>query len=248
MLTIQFLCPLPTVCMLVRRGSLKNSAASGKGNHLHQPSPERKGRCQKLAGLIGTGTLFNDSCSLNISGSEKSRRGACWKSTSRCALSTAKHSADAGRTDGASAAAFIKPLNPDLLYGNVLASGVGVGTLPCYRATASTVIGPSRPVRKIHPAGAQPGNACRATEPAAAERDGESKTILSAHLSLIQDENLQAISVALWQNSIRGWGRHHQQYGAGLRQTICFCQRLSRERVSDIRDISEQLLHITWPN
>ena len=42
-------------------------------------------------------------------------------------------------------------LNPDLLYGNVLASGVGVGTLTLLKATASTVIGQSPPVRKIPP-------------------------------------------------------------------------------------------------
>ncbi len=60
-------------------------------------------------------------------------------------------------------------LNPDLLYGNVLASGVGVGTLTLlqsdsldsYRAIPASV-------RKTPPGWSTAGNACRATEPAAA--------------------------------------------------------------------------------
>ncbi|XNM47541.1 hypothetical protein ACLK17_14695 [Escherichia coli] len=59
-------------------------------------------------------------------------------------------------------------LNPDLLYGNVLASGVGVGTLTLlqsdsldgYRAIPASV--------QIPPGWSTPGNACRATEPAIA--------------------------------------------------------------------------------
>ena len=60
-------------------------------------------------------------------------------------------------------------LNPDLLYGNVLASGVGVGSLTLLQSDSldSYRAIPAECAR-LHPAGAQPGNACRATEPATA--------------------------------------------------------------------------------
>ncbi len=80
------------------------------------------------------------------------------------------------------------------------------------------------------------------------ERDGESKTILSAHLSLIQDDEFAG-------NIRRLMTEQHQGLGAAIISNMeQVCAKLSasasdylRERVSDIRDISEQLLHITWP-
>jgi Phosphocarrier protein HPr/phosphoenolpyruvate--protein phosphotransferase (EC 2.7.3.9)/PTS system IIA component len=78
--------------------------------------------------------------------------------------------------------------------------------------------------------------------------DGESKTILSAHLSLIQDDEFAS--------NIRRLMRDQKQ---GLAAAIIdnmedICAKLLasssdylRERASDIRDISERLLHITWP-
>ena len=98
--------------MLVRRGNLKEQCSQWQSeitfiNHRQNAKADAK---SSLA-LIGTGTLFNDSCShLNISGSdeEQARRvlervhpGALYRQRQR--------SAYAGRTDGASAAAFIKP-------------------------------------------------------------------------------------------------------------------------------------------
>ncbi|WP_248638368.1 phosphoenolpyruvate--protein phosphotransferase, partial [Citrobacter koseri] len=80
------------------------------------------------------------------------------------------------------------------------------------------------------------------------ERDGESKTILSAHLSLIQDDEFAG-------NIRRLMDEQHKGLGAAIIANMeQVCDKLSssasdylRERVSDIRDISEQLLHITWP-
>ncbi|MFP1453726.1 phosphoenolpyruvate-utilizing N-terminal domain-containing protein [Escherichia coli] len=59
------------------------------------------------------------------------------------------------------------------------------------------------------------------------ERDGESKTILSAHLSLIQDDEFAGNIRRLMTTASGAGGGDHQQYGAGLRQTFCLCQRLS---------------------
>ncbi len=80
-------------------------------------------------------------------------------------------------------------LNPDLLYGNVLASGVGVGTLTLLQSD-------SLDSYRVIPASAQDSTLLEHSLATLAEqlnqqlreRDGESKTILSAHLSLIQDD------------------------------------------------------------
>lgn len=90
MLTIQFLCPLPNGLHARPAWELKEQCSQWQSeitfiNHRQNAKADAK---SSLA-LIGTGTLFNDSCSLNISGSDEEQGGACWKSTSRCALSTA---------------------------------------------------------------------------------------------------------------------------------------------------------------
>lgn len=137
-------------------------------------------------------------------------------------------------------------LNPDLLYGNVLASGVGVGTLTLLQSD-------SLDSYRAIPASAQDstrlehsGNAAEQLNQQLRERDGESKTILSAHLSLIQDDEFAG-------NIRRLMTEQHQGLGAAIISNMeQVCAKLSasasdylRERVSDIRDISEQLLHIT---
>ncbi len=90
MLTIQFLCPLPNGLHARPAWELKEQCSQWQSeitfiNHRQNAKADAK---SSLA-LIGSGTLFNDSCSLNISGSDEEQRGACWKSTSWCALSTA---------------------------------------------------------------------------------------------------------------------------------------------------------------
>ncbi|RAX34172.1 UNVERIFIED_CONTAM: hypothetical protein DQE83_15620 [Escherichia coli] len=109
MLTIQFLCPLPNGLHARPAWELKEQCSQWQSeitfiNHRQNAKADAK---SSLA-LIGTGTLFNDSCSLNISGSDEEQAragrvhpGALYRQR--------QHSADAGRTDGASAAAFIKP-------------------------------------------------------------------------------------------------------------------------------------------
>ncbi|MFP1462622.1 hypothetical protein ACLB1E_16110 [Escherichia coli] len=87
-------------------------------------------------------------------------------------------------------------LNPDLLYGNVLASGVGVGTRPRHKRQPRQLSG--------NPASAQDSTRLEHSLATLAEqlnqqlreRDGESKTILSAHLSLIQDDEFAGKTVA----------------------------------------------------
>lgn len=110
MLTIQFLCPLPNGLHARPAWELKEQCSQWQSevtfiNHRQNAKADAK---SSLA-LIGTGTLFNDSCSLNISGSDEEQSGACWKSTSSALYRQRQRPAYAGRTDGASAAAFIKP-------------------------------------------------------------------------------------------------------------------------------------------
>ena len=92
MLSIQFLCPLPNGLHARPAWELKEQCSQWQSeitfiNHRQNA----KGRCPKSSlALIGTGTLFNDSCSLNISGSdEEQARRRAGRVLSRCALSTA---------------------------------------------------------------------------------------------------------------------------------------------------------------
>lgn len=131
----------------------------------------------------------------------------------------------------------------------MLASGVGVGTLTLlqsdsldsYRAIPASAQDSTRLEHSLATLAEQLNQQLR-------ERDGESKTILSAHLSLIQDDEFAG-------NIRRLMTEQHQGLGAAIISNMeQVCAKLSasasdylRERVSDIRDISEQLLHITWP-
>ena len=72
MLTIQFLCPLPNGLHARPAWELKEQCSQWQSevtfiNHRQNAKADAK---SSLA-LIGTGTLFNDSCSLNISGSDE---------------------------------------------------------------------------------------------------------------------------------------------------------------------------------
>ncbi|MEG0054266.1 MAG: phosphoenolpyruvate-utilizing N-terminal domain-containing protein, partial [Comamonas sp.] len=138
-------------------------------------------------------------------------------------------------------------LNPDLLYGTVLAGGVGAGSLTLwqndnldiYRAIAPSAEDNTRLEHSLATLAEQLNQQLR-------EREGESKTILSAHLSLIQDDEFAG-------NIRRLMLEQHLGLGAAIIANMeQVCDKLSasgsdylRERVSDIRDISEQLLHIT---
>ncbi len=251
MLTIQFLCPLPNGLHARPAWELKEQCSQWQSevtfiNHRQNTRADAK---SSLA-LIGTGTLFNDSCSLNISGSDEEQ--------ARRSLETyLQHrfiDSDSVQPTSAELAAHPLPrslvrLNPDLLYGAVLANGVGAGALTlwqndnleAYRAIPASAEDSTRLEHSLATLAEQLNQQLR-------ERDGESKTILSAHLSLIQDDEFAG-------NIRRLMDEQHKGLGAAIIANMeQVCDKLSssasdylRERVSDIRDISEQLLHITWP-
>ncbi|PNO80693.1 phosphoenolpyruvate--protein phosphotransferase [Citrobacter koseri] len=251
MLTIQFLCPLPNGLHARPAWELKEQCSQWQSevtfiNHRQNARADAK---SSLA-LIGTGTLFNDSCSLNISGSDEEQ--------ARRSLETyLQHrfiDSDSVQPTSAELAAHPLPrslvrLNPDLLYGAVLANGVGAGALTlwqndnleAYRAIPASAEDSTRLEHSLATLAEQLNQQLR-------ERDGESKTILSAHLSLIQDDEFAGNIRRLMDEQHKGLG---EAIIANMEQV---CDKLSssasdylRERVSDIRDISEQLLHITWP-
>lgn len=251
MLTIQFLCPLPNGLHARPAWELKEQCSQWQSevtfiNHRQNARADAK---SSLA-LIGTGMLFNDSCSLNISGSDEEQ--------ARRSLETyLQHrfiDSDSVQPTSAELAAHPLPrslvrLNPDLLYGAVLANGVGAGALTlwqndnleAYRAIPASAEDSTRLEHSLATLAEQLNQQLR-------ERDGESKTILSAHLSLIQDDEFAG-------NIRRLMDEQHKGLGAAIIANMeQVCDKLSssasdylRERVSDIRDISEQLLHITWP-
>ncbi|MFS6814909.1 phosphoenolpyruvate--protein phosphotransferase [Citrobacter meridianamericanus] len=251
MLTIQFLCPLPNGLHARPAWELKEQCNQWQSevifiNHRQNVRADAK---SSLA-LIGTGTLFNDSCSLAITGrDEEQARRALEEYLQHRFIDS-----DSVQPTQAELAAHPLPrslirLNPDLLYGTVLAGGVGAGTLTLwqsnnlesYRMIAASAEDNTRLEHSLATLAEQLNQQLR-------ERDGESKTILSAHLSLIQDDEFAG-------NIRRLMLEQHLGLGAAIIVNMeQVCARLSasgsdylRERVSDIRDISEQLLHITWP-
>lgn len=251
MLTIQFLCPLPNGLHARPAWELKEQCSEWQSdvifiNHRQNTRADAK---SSLA-LIGTGTLFNDSCSLNITGSDEEQ-------ARRALEEYLQHrfiDSDSVQPTAAEMAAHPLPrslirLNPDLLYGNVLASGVGAGqlmlwqsdNLESYRAIPASAEDNTRLEHSLATLAEQLNQQLR-------ERDGESKTILSAHLSLIQDDEFAGNIRRLMAGQQKGLG------DAIITNMEQVCDKLLasasdylRERVSDIRDISEQLLHITWP-
>lgn len=251
MLTIQFLCPLPNGLHARPAWELKEQCSQWQSevvfiNHRQNSLADAK---SSLA-LIGTGTLFNDSCSLIITGRDEEQ-------ARRALEAYIQHrfiDSDSVQPTPAELAAHPLPrslirLNPDLLYGNVLAGGVGSGqltlwqsdNLESYRVIAASAEDNTRLEHSLATLAEQLNQQLR-------ERDGESKTILSAHLSLIQDDEFAG-------NIRRLMLEQHLGLGAAIIANMeQVCEKLSasgsdylRERVSDIRDISEQLLHITWP-
>ncbi len=129
MLTIQFLCPLPNGLHARPAWELKEQCNQWQSevifiNHRQNVRADAK---SSLA-LIGTGTLFNDSCSLAITGRDEEQ-------VRRALEEYLQHrfiDSDSVQPTQAELAAHPLPrslirLNPDLLYGTVLAGGVGGG-------------------------------------------------------------------------------------------------------------------------
>ncbi|WP_312949744.1 phosphoenolpyruvate--protein phosphotransferase [Superficieibacter sp.] len=252
MLTIQFLCPLPNGLHARPAWELKEQCSQWRSdirfiNHRLNSQADAK---SSLA-LIGTGTLFNDSCSLEITGSDEEQ--------ARRALENyiEQRFIDSDSELPANATPVARPLprslsrlNPDLLAGTVLAGGVGSGvltlwhsdSLDTYRAIAAS---PEDNTRLEHSLAALAEQFNQQLQ----VLGGESKTIVSAHLSLIQDEEFASNIRRLMRESKLGLAAaiigNMEQISEKLSASS---SEYLRERVSDIRDISEQLLHITWPD
>ncbi|MGU3521931.1 phosphoenolpyruvate--protein phosphotransferase [Enterobacteriaceae bacterium C23F] len=251
MLTLDFLCPLPNGLHARPAWALKEQCSAWRSdirfiNHRLNSHADAK---SSLA-LVSTGTLFNDSCSLEICGpdEEQARRTLeSWldkdfiDSDSELPAAAAPQSHPLPRS--------LSRLHPHILPGTILASGIGFGAITLWRSDS---------LERYRAIPASPEDMTR-LEHSLAELadslnqqlrllDGESKTILSAHLSLIQDDEFAS--------NIRRLMRDQKQ---GLAAAIidnmeAICAKLLasssdylRERASDIRDISERLLHITWP-
>ncbi len=129
MLTIQFLCPLPNGLHARPAWDLKTQCSQWQSEiiFINNRQNSRADAKSSLA-LIGTGTLFNDSCCLSISGSDEE--------AARRALETylQHHFADSDSVQPTAAEQTAHPLprsltrlNPELLYGTALAGGVGAG-------------------------------------------------------------------------------------------------------------------------
>ena len=153
MLTIQFLCPLPNGLHARPAWELKEQCSQWQSevmffNHRQNAKADAK---SSLA-LIGTGTLFNDSCSLIITGhDEEQARRALEEYIQQRFIDS-----DSVQPGAAELAAHPLPrslirLNPDLLYGTVLAGGVGQVSSRCGRVIIWRAIARLRRVRKTTP-------------------------------------------------------------------------------------------------
>ncbi|EMK1719404.1 HPr family phosphocarrier protein, partial [Enterobacter hormaechei] len=251
MLSIEFFCPLPNGLHARPAWALKEQCSAWRSDirfinrRLHTHADAKS----SLA-LISTGTLFNDSCVLEINGSdeEQARRVLEAYLTGAFIDSDSIPSGDAPHVAHPLPRSLVR-LAPHLQHGITLASGIGAGTLRGWQ---------SDNLKRYCQIPASPEDITRLEHSLAtlAERlnhrlrglDGESKTILSAHLSLIQDEEFGGTIRRLIAEERLSLAE------AIIRNMELICDKLSlsasdylRERVSDIRDISEQLLNITWP-
>ena len=84
---------------------------------------------RKLAGADWHRHLFNDSCSLNISGSDEEQARRVLEVHQVRFIGSDSVQPTQAELTAHPLPRSLSRLNPDLLYGNVLASGVGVGTL-----------------------------------------------------------------------------------------------------------------------
>jgi multiphosphoryl transfer protein len=251
MLTLDFLCPLPNGLHARPAWALKEQCSAWQSdirfiNHRLNTHADAK---SSLA-LVSTGTLFNDSCSLEISGNDA-------EAARRALESYLQHhfiDSDSEQPAAASPTAHPLPrslsrLHPHLLAGTILATGIGCGDITLWRSDS---------LDRYRAIPASPEDMTRLEYGLVELADnlnqqlrvlgGESKTILSAHLSLIQDDEFAS--------NIRRIMRDEKQ---GLAAAIvdnmeAICAKLLasssdylRERASDIRDISERLLQLIWP-
>ncbi|MGX5086799.1 phosphoenolpyruvate--protein phosphotransferase [Enterobacter sp. UPMP2052] len=251
MISIEFSCPLPNGLHARPAWALKEQCSVWRSdirfinNRLNTQADAKS----SLA-LISTGTLFNDSCVLEISGSdeEQARRVLEQYVNTSFIDSDSIPSGDAPHVAHPLPRSLMR-LNPQLQHAITLASGIGSGTLRAWQ---------SDNLHRYRQIPASPEDITRLEHSLATLAEqlnqrlrglgGESKTIISAHLSLIQDDEFGG-------NIRRLIGEERLSLAEAIIGNMeQICDKLShsasdylRERVSDIRDISEQLLSITWP-
>lgn len=251
MLKIEFLCPLPNGLHARPAWELKEQCAPFASeitffNHRLNQQADAK---SSLA-LISTGTLFNDPCSLEIKGADEEK---AWRMLEpyiqqRFADSDSEIQAEIPDNSRPLPRSLLR-LNPTLIYGSGIASGIGEGTLITWRPA-------SLDAYRNQPANVQDNTLLEHSLATLAEQlnlqlselDGQSKPIINAHLSLIQDHEFAG-------NIRRQMSQHRLSLGAAAIENMNeVCQKLSqsasvylRERVSDIQDITVRLLQIAYP-
>lgn len=251
MLSIEFFCPLPNGLHARPAWALKEQCSAWRSDiRLINKRLNTHADAKSSLALISTGTLFNDSCVLEISGSDEEQARRVLEHY----LNTAFIDSDTIPSGDAPHIAHPLPrslvrLNPQLRQAITLASGIGAGTLrrlqsdnlERYRQIPASPEDITRLEHSLATLAEQLNQRLRGL-------DGESKTIISAHLSLIQDDEFGGNIRRLIADERLSLAN------AIIRNMAQICDKLSlsasdylRERVSDIRDISEQLLSITWP-
>nr|WP_318382800.1 phosphoenolpyruvate--protein phosphotransferase [uncultured Enterobacter sp.] len=252
MLTIEFFCPLPNGLHARPAWALKEQCAAWHCDiRFINLRLNTQADAKSSLALVSTGTLFNDSCRLEINGSdEEQARRTLEHYLNHTFIDSDSELPPPAPLTAAPLPRSLARLNPTLIHASVLAGGIGAGrltlwqtdTLDSYRSLPACPEDNTRLEHSLATLAEQFNQQLRVL-------DGESKTIISAHLSLIQDDEFGG--------NIR---RLMREQRLALAEAIIVnmeqvCAKLAasasdylRERVSDIRDISEQLLHITWPD
>ncbi|RJT23916.1 phosphoenolpyruvate--protein phosphotransferase [Buttiauxella izardii] len=251
MLKIEFICPLPNGLHARPAWELKEQCAPFASeitffNHRLNQHADAK---SSLA-LISTGTLFNDPCSLEIKGADEEK---AWRILEpyiqqRFADSDSEILAAPPENTRPLPRSLLR-LNPTLIYGSGIAPGVGEGQLMIFRPT-------SLEAYRSQAASVQDSTLLEHSLATLAEQlnlqlsvlDGQSKPIINAHLSLIQDKEFAG-------NIRRQMAQHRLSLGAATIENMNeVCNKLAqsaseylRERVSDIQDITVRLLQIAYP-
>lgn len=251
MLKIEFICPLPNGLHARPAWELKEQCAPFASeitffNHRLNQHADAK---SSLA-LISTGTLFNDPCSLEIKGADEEK---AWRILEpyiqqRFADSDSEILAAPPENTRPLPRSLLR-LNPTLIYGCGIAPGVGEGQLMIFRPT-------SLEAYRSQTASVQDSTLLEHSLATLAEQlnlqlsllDGQSKPIINAHLSLIQDKEFAG-------NIRRQMAQQRLSLGAATIENMNeVCNKLAqsaseylRERVSDIQDITVRLLQIAYP-
>lgn len=251
MLKIEFICPLPNGLHARPAWELKEQCAPFASeitffNHRLNQHADAK---SSLA-LISTGTLFNDPCSLEIKGADEEK---AWRILEpyiqqRFADSDSEILAAPPENTRPLPRSLLR-LNPTLIYCSGIAPGVGEGQLMVFRST-------SLEAYRSQAARVQDSTLLEHSLATLAEQlnlqlselDGQSKPIINAHLSLIQDKEFAG-------NIRRQMAQHRLSLGAATIENMNeVCNKLAqsaseylRERVSDIQDITVRLLQIAYP-